>query len=165
MEAGVLLLRREAHMETLLRAGCREERAIETIHVLAILPKMAGCELERIVGHTRWEMRVVHTVEEGLQELGMAPASVVICDAGLPDGSWRDILQHTDLQTPRPAVIVASNGPDDCLWAEALNCGAYDILAWPFEAQEVYNVITAAWRRWKEAQWSSKQASLSSPAK
>ena len=37
---------------------------------------------------------------------------------------------------------------DERLWAEALNLGAYDVLAKPFGRTEAMRVVAAAWRAW-----------------
>ena len=46
-----------------------------------------------------------------------------------------------------PLLIVTSRFADERLWAEALNVGAYDVLAKPFERDEVNRVLTSAWVR------------------
>jgi DNA-binding response OmpR family regulator len=44
-----------------------------------------------------------------------------------------------------PALVVTSRIADDSLWAEALNLGAYDVLAKPFDGAEVVRVVSLAW--------------------
>ena len=44
-------------------------------------------------------------------------------------------------------MIVSSRLADDCLWAEVLNLGGYDLLAKPFAAAEVSRVVKMAARR------------------
>ena len=39
---------------------------------------------------------------------------------------------------------------DDRLWSEALNLGAYDVLAKPYDPDEVLRVLDLAWIRWVE---------------
>lgn len=38
---------------------------------------------------------------------------------------------------------------DDSLWAEALNVGAYDVLAKPLDRTEVTRVLSLAWLHWQ----------------
>jgi DNA-binding response OmpR family regulator len=45
---------------------------------------------------------------------------------------------------------VSSRLADDYPWAEALNLGAYDVLAKPFEATEVIRIVSLAWRHWQD---------------
>ena len=49
-----------------------------------------------------------------------------------------------------PVLIVTSRLADEYLWAEALNLGAYDVLAKPFDASEVIRVLYSAWRHWTD---------------
>jgi FixJ family two-component response regulator len=44
-------------------------------------------------------------------------------------------------------LIVTSRLADEHLWAEALNLGAYDVLAKPFDQEEVIRVLSSAWLR------------------
>lgn len=70
--------------------------------------------------------------------------SVVACERDLLPGSWRDFLEFI-LKIPEPpALIVTSRLADDYLWAEALNLGAYDVLAKPFDPAEVMRTLGLA---------------------
>jgi FixJ family two-component response regulator len=44
-------------------------------------------------------------------------------------------------------LIVTSGLADAHLWAEVLNLGGYDVLAKPFDDQEVQRVVAGAWRQ------------------
>src|SRR5262249_1900637 len=72
--------------------------------------------------------------------------SVVICEALLPDGSWKDLLARMDVAKASPVLVVTSNVADESLWAEVLNLGGYDVLAQPFDREEVARVVTSAVR-------------------
>ena len=63
--------------------------------------------------------------------------SVVISETHLPDGSWKDLLAHVMLRTASTALVVTSKLADEFLWAEVLNLGGYDVLAQPFDRDEV----------------------------
>jgi DNA-binding response OmpR family regulator len=47
-----------------------------------------------------------------------------------------------------PLFIISSRLADERLWAEALNLGAYDVLAKPFDAREVLHAFSRALRHW-----------------
>jgi DNA-binding response OmpR family regulator len=49
-----------------------------------------------------------------------------------------------------PILIVTSRLADEYLWAEALNVGAYDVLAKPFEREEVIRIVSLASRSWHD---------------
>ncbi len=72
---------------------------------------------------------------------------VVLTDAHLPDGEWLDVL-HLVRDTPaEPQVIVTDPHADARFWAEALNLGAYDLLAQPFNQPEVQRILYNACAR------------------
>jgi DNA-binding response OmpR family regulator len=47
-------------------------------------------------------------------------------------------------------LIVTSRLADEQLWAEALNLGAHDVLAKPYDHREVTWALYAAWQRWQQ---------------
>jgi DNA-binding response OmpR family regulator len=48
-----------------------------------------------------------------------------------------------------PRLVVTSRLADERLWAEALNLGCHDVLAQPFRANELFPVLSFAWRSWQ----------------
>jgi DNA-binding response OmpR family regulator len=66
----------------------------------------------------------------------------------LPPGSWKDVLEQVAILPDPPSLIVTSQLADERLWAEALNLGAFDVLAKPFDSAEAMRVVGAAWRAW-----------------
>lgn len=73
---------------------------------------------------------------------------VVVCERDLQTGSWRDLLTQLDSLPDPPSLIVTSRLADERLWVEALNLGAYDVLAKPFDGTEVARVVCGASRAW-----------------
>lgn len=104
-------------------------------------------ELDRIFSHTRWQLRVVHSVRGALEAVRNVPA-LWFCEHRLPDGTWLDVVRETEQLCPRPQTIVLSASADARLWAEVLNCGGYDLLAKPLKPRDLYALIPAAWRQW-----------------
>ena len=83
-----------------------------------------------------------------LSILGQHDISVVVCEGDLMPGKWTDVLKAiNDLPHP-PSLIVTSRLADDHLWAEALNLGAWDVLAKPFDRREVVQGVKSAWQHW-----------------
>jgi len=64
----------------------------------------------------------------------------------LKNGSWIDVLEHANSLSHPPSLIVTSRLADDRLWAEALNLGAWDVLAKPFDRTEVIRSVRAGWQ-------------------
>lgn len=73
-----------------------------------------------------------------------AAFDLLLADAELPDGTWRDLLQLNLRLEPPCEMIVCSPCGDEELWAEALQRGAYDLLVEPYSRQEVYRIIRSA---------------------
>lgn len=84
--------------------------------------------------------------EEASVHIMNSRISVVICEALLPDGSWKDLLARMALSRPPSLLLVTSGVADESLWAEVLNLGGYDVLAQPFDAEEVVRVLGSAAR-------------------
>lgn len=96
-----------------------------------------------------WTLYSAQSLGSGAKLLRDTVATVVITEAHLPVGTWRDVLSAMSHLSNPPPVIVASLHADDYLWAEALNLGAHDVLVKPFDRTEVVRVLTAAWMRCK----------------
>jgi DNA-binding NtrC family response regulator len=106
---------------------------------------------ERILfGDSKWTLRPCATVESAMAALSQARIPIVVAERDLAPGSWRDILENVLSLPDPPMLIVTSRLADDYLWAEALNLGAYNVLAKPFDASEVVHVISSAWRHWND---------------
>jgi two-component system response regulator HydG len=72
------------------------------------------------------------------------PAAVVITERDLSGGNWKDVLESMRALPAPPLLIVISPSADDRLWAEALNLGAYDVLAKPLDDNEIVRVLSLA---------------------
>jgi DNA-binding response OmpR family regulator len=88
------------------------------------------------------------TLASGLAALRKRQFEVVVCERDLSPGSWKDVLDQVTILPDPPSLIVTSRLADERLWAEALNLGACDVLAKPFDSNEALRVIGAAWRAW-----------------
>jgi DNA-binding response OmpR family regulator len=93
------------------------------------------------------------TLASGLAALPKRQFEVVVCERDLTPGSWKDVLDQVTILPDPPLLIVTSRLADERLWAEALNLGAFDVLAKPFDRLETVRVIGAAWRAW----WAKRQ--------
>lgn len=98
----------------------------------------------------------VRTYREAVAVLCRDRIAVIICERDLPDGKWKDLLSQIAPLSDPPCLIVASRLADEFLWAEVLNLGGYDVLAKPFDAEEVVRVVALACESW-ERQYSRRQ--------
>ena len=118
--------------------------------VLSVSPNVEdGASLERIF-KSGWGISSSATVASALSVLQETPIPIVICDCDIASGTWREMLDHIPLLPDPPLLIVTSQLADERLWAEALNLGAWDVLAKPFDADEVIRTVSVAWQHWQE---------------
>ena len=94
---------------------------------------------------SKWTIYPAVALEWALPVLRENPIPIVLSERDLVPGTWKDVLAETMNLSDPPLLIVASRLADEYLWAEALNLGAYDVLAKPFDAEEVIRVLRSAW--------------------
>jgi len=106
--------------------------------------------LQSIVGHSTWTLFKADCCFVALAVLQQHDISVVLCEHELVPGTWLDLLgQINDMPHP-PSLVVTSRLADERLWAEALNLGAWDVLAKPFDRSEVLRSVKSAWQHWHD---------------
>ena len=136
-------------------------RSNATVTVLAVSSSAEDlASLRTILTHSHWRLFQATSAVEAISFLNANDMPVVICDANLPDGTWRDLLAYVASLSNPPLLIVASHLADDQLWAEALNLGAHDVLAKPYRAREVFQSVSLAWRRWNDLSVSACSAAI-----
>lgn len=81
----------------------------------------------------------------------MRKAPVIVTEADLSPGTWKDVLALADALSCPPLVIVTSTHADEYLWVETLNLGAHDVIAKPFDTVEVTRVLSTAWMKWEHS--------------
>jgi DNA-binding NtrC family response regulator len=122
----------------------------KTVSVLAISPlEDDHLFLASIFSHTNWHLRKACTWREALGLLARQRIPVLICESQLVDADWKDVLAELSSLPDQPLLIVSSRLADESFWAEVLNLGAYDVLMKPFDATEVFRVVSLAWLSWK----------------
>ena len=125
--------------------------AATTVRVLALLPTREDqASLNEIFWHSNWNLHFVEGLGQARVMIDELAPGVVISDCRLPDACWQDVLCELQRRELEPQLIVASRLADEGLWDEVLNLGGYDVLATPFQAQEVVRSISFAWRLWRE---------------
>jgi len=69
---------------------------------------------------------------------------VVVTDAALQDGDWRQVLATVAQGRENVEVIVCSRLADYNLWMDVLEQGGYDVFAEPFQRAELQRIVEAA---------------------
>ena len=120
--------------------------------VLCVAPDTADNDsIEHILHESGWQQCTVlarHTLRSALSVLEAMPVPIIICDADRPPDKWRELLDGISKLPDPPLLILTSRLADERLWAEALNIGAYDVLAKPLQAAEVVRILSLAWQHW-----------------
>ncbi len=104
--------------------------------------------LQAIVAHSRWKQFHARDLSSAMTLLEQHDIAVVLCERDLTQGSWIDVLENVRRRPHSPSLIVTSRFADDCLWSEALNLGAWDVLGKPFDRVEVIRSVKSAWQHW-----------------
>jgi DNA-binding NtrC family response regulator len=83
----------------------------------------------------------VATLHHARAKLRECEYDIVLTEAALPDGNWLDVLHLVRDCPQEPEVILTDPQADSRLWSEALNRGAYDLIAQPFYEPEVQRIL------------------------
>ncbi len=92
---------------------------------------------------------LVHTdtLQHARAKLRQGEFEVILTEAKLPDGNWLDVLHLVRASPQDLEVIITDPQADARLWSEALNRGAYDLIAQPFYEPEVRRILQNACTR------------------
>lgn len=119
------------------------------VSVLAVTGNPGTAQrLSELFRRTRWNLALASNCGEARRQLERSPPAVILCDAKLSDGNWREVLDKLRALDNPPKMIVTSNQADENLWTEVLAEGAFDLLPRPFERTELFRVVSLAWRDW-----------------
>jgi len=114
-------------------------------HILSISPNQDDHDaVKRVLVVPAWRLHQAACLSSALSQIRKHPIGVVVCEHELRQGTWVDVLETIKLLDHAPPLIVTSRLADDRLWAEALNLGAYDVLAKPFDRQELNRSLSMA---------------------
>jgi DNA-binding NtrC family response regulator len=106
--------------------------------------------LQAIIGDSTSIQYQARELVSALALLQQHDIAVVLCERDLLPGSYIDVLEHINTLPNAPSLIVASRIADERLWAEALNLGAWDVLAKPFDRNELVRSVKSAWRHFHD---------------
>ena len=145
-----LSLRQNFPQITVLSIGACEEDHVGLSNILAVAQSPSCPEL-------RWKLETSSSLHAALRLLKAGKVPIVLCESDMGNESWKDLLDQLSGLPDPPCLIVTSRLADNYLWAEALNLGAYDVLAKPFDSSEVMRVFSSAWLRRQNRQPVSAQ--------
>ena len=136
------------------RPAAKRQPAARPTKKLAILSISPSDEdhlsLQAVFSHTKWLFFKAQDLATAVELLQEDEIAVLLCERDLLVGTWTDVLEHIQTLQNAPSLIVTSRIADDRLWAEALNLGAWDVLAKPFDRIEVIRSVKSAWQHWHD---------------
>ena len=98
-----------------------------------LLPLLEGEDAE-----IEWAMGF----QDAVRKLSASPSyDLLLVDAELPDGSWRNLLLFVQNSGMVSEMIIVTRVEDHRLWAEVIQCGAYDLIVEPVEREELTRII------------------------
>ena len=84
------------------------------------------------------------SLQQARAKLCQSEYDLVLTEAALPDGTWLDVLRAVRECPQELEVVVTDQRADARFWSEALNRGAYDVIAQPFYEPEVQRILLNA---------------------
>ncbi len=136
------------------RAAASQAAANQTgnmpVRVLLVSPLAEDhAAATKMLQGSKWKLSRAHDIGSALARLAAETRiSVVVCERDLRTGTWKDIFSRLG-GVRRPEMVVISRLADHELWSEALNLGAYDVLAKPLDAGELARALNSAWLHWR----------------
>ena len=112
--------------------------------ILVIMPSPRRLRLLTILERNGMETTAAGDFRDGRLKLQEQSYNLLFVDAELPGDPWQRLLQAVVASGKNCEVIVCSRCGDEQLWAEVLQCGAYDMIAEPFEEGEVIRIARSA---------------------
>lgn len=112
--------------------------------VLVVMPSHRRLGLLPILEQSGMEVYVVGNFRDAQQKLADQSYDLLFVDAELPGGSWQHLVEAVSTLGKNCEVIVCSRCGDERLWAEVLQCGAYDLIPEPYDEREVARIAQCA---------------------
>jgi len=101
--------------------------------------------LRQIAGSYDWRISIVDSSDSAVALLKDQPTPLVICDRDLSGEIWRDVLVKIAGLPQAVCVLLASSVVDDYLWQQVIRHQGYDVIAKPFQPEELRRAVTFAW--------------------
>jgi two-component system response regulator RegA len=99
--------------------------------------------LSRAMESRGFVVRIAGTVAEGLTEIAASPPAFAVIDMRLADGNGLDVMSHLKLRRPEARAIILTGYGNIVTAVTAVKLGAFDYLAKPADADEIYAALMA----------------------
>jgi DNA-binding NtrC family response regulator len=121
------------------------------VRLLAVIPEDMQFEfLRSTVEDVGWEIFRANSITDGLSTLVNHKINTIVTGCDLEDGSWLEMINALQPCRNAPRVLVASSHADNRLWLDVLEHGGYDLLAVPFDRNEIVRLASSAYLSWEK---------------
>jgi two-component system response regulator RegA len=99
--------------------------------------------LSRVMETRGFIVTAVSTVAEGLAAIGVEPPAFAIIDMRLGDGNGLDVISELKAKRPEARAIILTGYGNIATAVTAVKLGAFDYLAKPADADEIFSALMA----------------------
>lgn len=99
--------------------------------------------LSRAMEARGFVVMTAETVAEGLATIGKSPPAFAVIDLRLSDGTGLDVISELKEKRPDSRGIILTGYGNIATAVTAVKLGAFDYLAKPADADEIYNALMA----------------------
>jgi two-component system response regulator RegA len=99
--------------------------------------------LARAMESRGFEVTAVSSVAEGLAAIGNTPPAFAVIDMRLADGNGLDVISELKARRPDVRAVVLTGYGNIVTAVTAVKLGAFDYLAKPADADEIFNALMA----------------------
>ena len=104
----------------------------------------AFCQrLARAMESRGFAVKAVSTIADGLAIVGEAPPAFAVIDMRLVDGNGLDIMSELKARRPEARAVILTGYGNIVTAVTAVKLGAFDYLAKPADADEIFNALMA----------------------
>lgn len=117
----------------------------QPISILVVSSEIRNRDFLRdLLNREGWKTVSASAVGECEEVLANQSIDLVLCDRGLSDGTYRDILTMIRSKNLRARLVVTSRLADWDEYLEVLDNGAFDLLAFPTQTTDIVRVVNRA---------------------
>ena len=99
--------------------------------------------LARAMGSRGFEVETAESVAEGLNAIEAKPPAFAVIDMRLADGNGLDVISQLKARRPDARAIILTGYGNIVTAVTAVKLGAFDYLAKPADADEIYSALMA----------------------
>ena len=99
--------------------------------------------LSRAMSTRGFQVEIAHSVAEGLQAIASKPPAFAVIDMRLEDGNGLDVISELKAKRPESRAIILTGYGNIVTAVTAVKLGAFDYLAKPADADEIFAALMA----------------------